>query len=229
MAEALRLPRMSDTMEEGVIAELFIQVGDSVNTGDVIAEVETDKATMEWEAFQEGKVLYIAVQSGDSVPVNALVAIIGKEGEDYQSLLQESSAEEKEEEAVVETSKEDPTDNTVEFEMSSSSTDERLKASPLAKKIAEEKGINLKDVKGSGDEGRIVKKDIEDFVPSASREVKVEEKAAVTEVSAPAVSLPVYVGEESYTEEKVSQMRKTIARRLSESKFQAPHFYLTIE
>ncbi|MEZ4977683.1 MAG: dihydrolipoamide acetyltransferase family protein [Chitinophagales bacterium] len=229
MAEALRLPRMSDTMEEGVIAELLIKVGDTVSTGDVIAEVETDKATMEWESFQEGKVLYIAVQSGDSVPVNALVAIIGKEGEDYQSLLQESSAEEKEEEAVVETSKEDPTDNTVEFEMSSSSTDERLKASPLAKKIAEEKGINLKDVKGSGDEGRIVKKDIEDFVPSASREVKVEEKAAVTEVSAPAVSLPVYVGEESYTEEKVSQMRKTIARRLSESKFQAPHFYLTME
>lgn len=242
MAEALRLPRMSDTMEEGVIAELLIKVGDTVNTGDVIAEVETDKATMEWESFQEGKVLYVAVATGDTVPINGLVAIIGKDGDDFQSLLHEPAEEE---EPSVETSKEDDTDNTVEFDMEeqmtastnekapSTSNDSRLKASPLAKKIAEEKGINIQNVTGSGDEGRIVKKDVESFVQSDSanssapaQQNQIEEKPVATTVP---VQLPTIVAEESYTEERVSQMRKTIARRLSESKFQAPHFYLTME
>jgi pyruvate dehydrogenase E2 component (dihydrolipoamide acetyltransferase) len=241
MAEALRLPRMSDTMEEGVIAELLIKVGDTINTGDVIAEVETDKATMEWESFQEGKVLHVAVATGDTVPINGLVAIIGKEGDDIQSLL---NASEEEEEPSVETSKEDPTDNTVEFVMDKEKTSEsvaeithetngRLKASPLAKKIAEEKGINIQNVTGSGEEGRIVKKDVEYFVQAEhvisaapAQQKQSEEKSGV---SAAPVQLPTIVAEESYTEERVSQMRKTIARRLSESKFQAPHFYLTIE
>ncbi len=241
MAEALRLPRMSDTMEEGVIAELLIKVGDTINTGDVIAEVETDKATMEWESFQEGKVLHVAVATGDTVPINGLVAIIGKEGDDIQSLL---NASEEEEEPSVETSKEDPTDNTVEFVMDKEKTSEsvaeithetngRLKASPLAKKIAEEQGINIQNVTGSGEEGRIVKKDVEYFVQAEhvisaapAQQKQSEEKSGV---SAAPVQLPTIVAEESYTEERVSQMRKTIARRLSESKFQAPHFYLTIE
>ena len=230
MAEALRLPRMSDTMEEGVIAELLIKVGDTINTGDVIAEVETDKATMEWESFQEGKVLHVAVASGDTVPINGLVAIIGKEGDDYQSLLNAPAAEE--EEPAVETSKEDDTDNTVEFNMEEnkdlSSNEGRVKASPLAKKIAEENGIDIQKVTGSGDEGRIVKKDVEAYAQSgtpSSQKVSEDQVASAS----PAIQLPTIVAEESYTEERVSQMRKTIARRLSESKFQAPHFYLTIE
>ena len=242
MAEALRLPRMSDTMEEGVIAELLIKVGDTISTGDVIAEVETDKATMEWESFQEGKVLHVAVATGDTVPINGLVAIIGKDGDDFESLL---NAPAEEEGPSVETSKEDDTDNTVEFDLDEaestssneevpvSTNDSRIKASPLAKKIAEEKGINIQNVTGSGEEGRIVKKDVESFVQSDSASAlvpalqkQIEEKPAA---AAAPIQLPTVFAEESYTEERVSQMRKTIARRLSESKFQAPHFYLTIE
>lgn len=233
MAEALRLPRMSDTMEEGVIAEILIKVGDSVSTGDVIAEVETDKATMEWESFQEGKVLHVAVQSGDTVPINGIVAILGEEGEDFEHLLNEET----EEEAAIETSKEDDIDNTVEFEFGTTHgasentvpSDSRVKASPLAKKIAEENGIDLQQLSGSGDDGRIVKKDIE---AALNRQVQpagqVVSPSAPEQVSVP-VELPQVVAEESFREERVSQMRKTIARRLSESKFQAPHFYLTME
>lgn len=233
MAEALRLPRMSDTMEEGVIAEILIKVGDDVSTGDVIAEVETDKATMEWESFQEGKVLHVAVQSGDTVPINGVVAILGEEGEDFEHLLSEDN----EEEAAVETSKEDDTDNTVEFEFSTSSeeteiaqaNDERVKASPLAKKIAEENGIDLQKLSGSGDDGRIVKKDIEAALNNQGQQASLAETPGAPAVSAAPVELPKVVAEESFREERVSQMRKTIARRLSESKFQAPHFYLTME
>lgn len=217
-------------MEEGVIAEILIKVGDDVSTGDVIAEVETDKATMEWESFQEGKVLHVAVQSGDTVPINGVVAILGEEGEDFEHLL----SEETEEEVAVETSKEDDTDNTVEFDLDSSSeeteiaqaNDERVKASPLAKKIAEENGIDLQKLSGSGDDGRIVKKDIEAAMNNQGQQVS--QSVAPVESAAP-VELPKVVAEESFREERVSQMRKTIARRLSESKFQAPHFYLTME
>ena len=237
MAEALRLPRMSDTMEEGVIAEIMIKVGDTVNTGDVIAEVETDKATMEWESFQEGKVLHIAVKDGDTVPINGIVAILGKEGDDFNDLLKEDTSED--DEPAIETAKEDDTDNTVEFDVSetkettsSTHSDDRLKASPLAKKIAEDKGVDISNISGTGEEGRIVKKDVEAFInsgqsQSASAAPAVEAKE--DKVAAAPVALPQIVAEESYTEERVSQMRKTIARRLSESKFQAPHFYLTIE
>ncbi len=241
MAEALRLPRMSDTMEEGVIAELLIKEGDTLKTGDVIAEVETDKATMEWESFQEGKVLYIAVEDGETVPINGLIAIIGKEGEDFQDILNEdpakdtdtnndSSSHSDEAEPAFEASKEDDTDNTVEFEMENNSSD-RIKASPLAKKIAEEKGINIKDVKGSGDEGRIVKKDIESYTPQTSTTTTspAAQKPTEEKVQTAPVQLPTIVAEEGYTEEKTSQVRKVIAKRLSESMFTAPHFYLTID
>lgn len=237
MAEALRLPRMSDTMEEGVIAEIMIKVGDTVNTGDVIAEVETDKATMEWESFQEGKVLHVAVESGETVAINGVVAILGEEGEDFEHLLDESESKD----PAVETAKEDDTDNTVELSVNNESSnlddqdgnDDRLKASPLAKKMAKDKGINIQEVKGSGEDGRIVKRDIESFDGNtanngAASESSTQKTEQVSDSSAP-IQLPSIVAEESFTEERVSQMRKTIARRLSESKFEAPHFYLTIE
>lgn len=249
MAEILRLPKMSDTMEEGVFAEILVKVGDSISSGDVIAEVETDKATMEWEAFQEGTILHLEVQAGDTIPVNGIVAVLGNEGEDFQEALdaakkedaseenkskngkKESSENENEEESEssIETSKEDDNDNTVEFDVSESSKneDERIKASPLAKKIAEDKGIDISNLKGSGDEGRIVKKDVENY--ESSNEEKSSEKAAEEQSKQGPIELPKIVAEENYKEVKVSQMRKTIAKRLSESKFNAPHFYLTIE
>jgi pyruvate dehydrogenase E2 component (dihydrolipoamide acetyltransferase) len=251
MAEILRLPRMSDTMEEGVFADIFIKVGDTISSGQVIAEVETDKASMEWESFQEGTVLYLGVEKGDSVPVNALVAIIGEKGEDYESLLNsEANASNKtekpasqkedkekdtdeenddEEEKSFETAKETDDDNTIEFDIAGESGEnQRVKASPLAKKIAEDKGIDLSKVQGSGDDGRIVRKDIENYKPQtqATEQPKESPKA---EAKAPELKLPQIVAEESYEEVKVSQMRKIIAKRLSESKFQAPHFYLTME
>jgi pyruvate dehydrogenase E2 component (dihydrolipoamide acetyltransferase) len=241
MAEILRLPKMSDTMEEGVFAEILVKVGDTISSGDVIAEVETDKATMEWEAFQEGTVLHLEVESGDTIPVNGIVAVLGAEGEDFQEALdaakkEDASEENKtknennhsENESSIETSKEDDEDNTVEFEVSENNNndDERIKASPLAKKIAEEKGIDISNLKGSGDEGRIVKKDVENYNPS--KEDK-ETKKDISEQSQPPIELPKIVAEENYKEVKVSQMRKTTAKRLSESKFNAPHFYLTVE
>jgi len=246
MAELLRLPRMSDTMEEGVFAEILIKVGSKISTGDVIAEVETDKASMEWESFQEGTVLYLAVEKGDSVPVNGIVAVLGEEGEDYQALLDSASNEasnsetqneeikttsEPETEKAYETVKDSDEDNTIEFDIENEAGEEqRIKASPLAKKIAEEKGINLSNVNGSGDDGRIVRKDVENFEPKAeiATTITASKETPKAAQSAP-IQLPTIVAEESYKEEKVSQMRKIIAKRLSESKFQAPHFYLTIE
>lgn len=241
MAEVLRLPRMSDTMEEGVFAEIFIKPGSKISTGDVIAEVETDKATMEWESFQEGTVLYVAIEKGDSVPVNGIVAILGEEGEDYQHLLNEASQKVAEEapaaatepaanepEKAYETAKESDDENTIEFDIQSESgEDKRVKASPLAKKIAEDLGIDLSKIQGSGDDGRIVRKDVENYQPAAAP-AKAEEAKAPVAAPQP-IQLPAIVAEESYKEVKVSQMRKIIAKRLSESKFQAPHFYLTID
>jgi len=231
MAEALRLPRMSDTMEEGVIAELLIKVGDTLNTGDVIAEVETDKATMEWESFQEGKVLYVAVENGETVPINGLIAIIGKEGEDFQDILNESPEKETSNEASEESnSSNNDVSTEVIVENNTTNDNDRIKASPLAKKIAEEKGIDIKNIKGSGDDGRIVKKDVESYIPqdntttpSPSAQKQIEQKPATP------IELPTIVAEEGFTEEKTSQVRKVIAKRLSDSKFTAPHFYLTID
>ena len=247
MAEVLRLPRMSDTMEEGVFASVNIKVGDKIDTGDVVAEVETDKATMEMESFQEGTVLHVAVADGDAVPVNAMVAILGEEGEDFQALLddeaknaggstekKEDTEEDEDDSPAVETAKEDDSDNVVELSVSkeeaqvAASNNGRVKASPLAKKIAADKGIDIAQVSGSGDEGRIVKKDVEAFTPAQAQS---QAPAQAQTASAPAapINLPTIVAEESYDEIRVSQMRKIIAKRLSESKFQAPHFYLTIE
>lgn len=239
MAEVIRMPRLSDTMEEGVIVDWFKKKGDKVSAGDVLAEVETDKATMELESYQEGTLLHIGVEKGDTVPVDGILAILGKEGEDIEELLKEEESklkkleggdedaqeEEKAEEKEAEETKEAPKEKSAPAAKDSSSSSAssttdggRLKASPLAKKMAEEKGIDLNDVQGSGDDGRIIKRDIENYKPS--------EKAASADAP---VQLPQVVSEEGHEDVKVSQMRKTIAKRLAESKFQAPHFYLTME
>jgi len=222
MAEALRLPRMSDTMEEGVIAEVNIKVGDVIDTGDVVAEVETDKATMEMESFQEGTVLYVAVKKGDSVPVNAIMAILGDKGEDFQAILDaEVSVNTKEE--IIEAEEEIAVEEEVIVSQAkpTASANERIKASPLAKKIASDNNIDLSTIRGTGEDGRIVKKDVEIVISNST--------IASTDTSSVPINLPKIVAEESFTEVKVSQMRKVIAKRLGESKFQAPHFYLTIE
>jgi len=221
MAEIIRMPRMSDTMEEGNIVEWLKQVGDEVEPGDILAEVETDKATMELESYHEGILLHIGVAEG-AVPVNAVIAVIGEEGEDFESQLKEaeSSTGDKDNEAEGSSEEKADTPETQEESVSNTSSsvsEQRIKASPLAKKMAEESNIDLSKVKGSGDNGRIVKKDIEEYQASGA-------STPTPQVSAPAAAS---VGEAE--EVAVSQMRKTIAKRLSQSKFTAPHFYLTRE
>jgi pyruvate dehydrogenase E2 component (dihydrolipoamide acetyltransferase) len=247
MAQKIEMPKLSDTMEEGVIAKWNVKEGDSVSSGDVIAEVETDKATMEVEVFDDGVILKILAKEGEAIPLGGVMAIVGEKGEDISDLLdgaddstddgvddseKESKSEPKKESKKE--SKEDEESEDDEFDpilddvkgsngkskekkaekSESKSDDGRIKVSPLAKKMAEEKGIDLESVKGSGPDGRIVKKDIEGHKPA--------EKAAK---SAPVVS---FDSEES-EDVKISQMRKAIARRLSESKFTNPHFYETID
>ena len=223
MAQVLKLPRMSDTMEEGVIANMKIKVGDVIKPGDVIAEVETDKATMEWESFVGGKVLHVTAKSGDTIPVEGMVAIIGKEGEDFQALLTGAAAKptvsvdkivEKIDATSAVATLASNSENVASSVVSNGNADMRVKASPLAKSIAKENGIDINTLHGSGEEGRIVRKDIEAALQNKSN------------VKTTSVSIP---GQESYTEIAVSQMRKTIAKRLAESKFGAPHFYLTME
>jgi pyruvate dehydrogenase E2 component (dihydrolipoamide acetyltransferase) len=216
MAEIVKMPKLSDTMEEGVVSKWHKKVGDKVKSGDLLAEIETDKATMDFESFQDGVLLYIGVEEGKGAPVDSILAILGKEGEEYKSLINAAPASAA---PVVESAPEVSVVASIEapaaVAISVTSNDSRTKASPLAKKIASEKGIDINQVSGSGDGGRIVKRDIENFSPAASQ-------SKSTVAYAP-------VGQESFTEENVSQMRKVIARRLAESKFSAPHFYLTIE
>jgi pyruvate dehydrogenase E2 component (dihydrolipoamide acetyltransferase) len=211
------MPKMSDTMTEGVIVSWLKQVGDDIKPGDILAEVETDKATMELENYVKGTLLHIGIPAGGSVPVDALIAIVGQKGEDISALLNgataPAAAPAKAEETKVETAA--PTAPTP-APVANTSNDSRVKASPLAKKIADEKGIDLNSVNGSGDGGRIVKRDVETFTPAAKT------------AGAPSITLPTVVGQESYEEVPVSQMRKVIARRLGESKHTAPHFYLTM-
>ena len=240
MAEIIRMPKMSDTMEEGVIATWLKKVGDDVKSGDILAEVETDKATMELESYDDGTLLHIGVKDGDSVPVDGVIAIIGEKDENVKSILEELNDNPSvDKEDIISNDIEEETDINKEntetpvakvaieedevLEDSSNNTDlsdSRVKASPLAKKLADEKGISLLNIKGSGDGGRIVKQDIEnysDIKPLESESKKQE------------ITLPTIYSEESYEEIPVSQMRKTISKRLAESKFSAPHFYLTME
>ena len=228
MAEVVRLPKMSDTMTEGVIVKWNYKVGDSVKSGDILAEVETDKATMDMEVYAKGTILHLALNEGDTTPVDSIIAIVGAPGEDFKSLLgsapvasasapvatPETSAPAATVAPVVEAPA--ATAATVAQPTAIHADGDRLKASPLAKKLAAEKGININDINGSGENGRIVKKDIETFTP------------ATTTTAAP-VATTVAAGTESFHEVNVSQMRKTIAARLGESKFSAPHFYLTLE
>lgn len=228
--EIITMPRLSDTMTEGTVASWLKKVGDKISEGDILAEIETDKATMEFESFYSGNLLHIGIQEGESAPVDSVLAIIGPEGTDVSAVLAGGTSsksvqthandknEKKEETNKVESSNE-------ESNKESSSTD-RIFASPLARKIAEDKGINLSEVKGSGENGRIVKQDVENYTPQSKSTTSQAPSATVSEVKA---SSAVTKGEVHAEEVKNSQMRKTIARRLSESKFTAPHYYLTIE
>ena len=229
--EIVTMPRLSDTMEEGTVASWLKNVGDKVEEGDILAEIETDKATMEFESFYSGTLLHIGIQEGEGAPVDSLLAIIGPEGTDVDAVLNAQSSGGSSKKSAAK--KEAPKDDAANAEESSKKEEtapatqdgQRIFASPLAKKIADEKGINLADVKGTGDNGRIVKKDIENFKPS-SQAAPTAEKTEAAPAVAP-VALPV--GEESVEEVKNSTMRKVIAKRLGESKFSAPHYYLTIE
>ncbi len=218
MAEVINMPKMSDTMTEGVIVSWLKQVGDDVKPGDILAEVETDKATMELENFVKGTLLHIGIPAGGSVPVDALIAIVGKNGEDISALINSANAPKQESDSKTALSE---VSITSEDQQLAESDDKRVKASPLAKSMAKEKGINLAQISGSGDFGRIVKKDIENFTPAANG-------AASSKKSVKEMSLPQIFATESFTEVPLSQMRKAIARRLSESKNTAPHFYLTL-
>ena len=232
------MPKMSDTMEEGVIAGWLKKVGDEVKSGDILAEVETDKATMELESYDDGFLLHVGVKDGESVPVDGVIAIIGEKGENIDDILKEVSNEQNNNEAVdAKEEKEeivdedDPVEENLELKeeevkntddkiedinIDFSNESDRIKASPLAKKLASEKGVDISMVKGSGDGGRIIKEDIENFKHSENIPTK-------------EVKLPEIYSKESYEEIPVSQMRKTISKRLAESKFSAPHFYLTME
>lgn len=228
MAEVVRMPKLSDTMTEGVVAEWHKKIGDQVESGEVLAEIETDKATMEFESFQDGVLLHIGIEKGTTAAVDSILAILGEEGEDISSILEaeksggntpkespkaEAPAAQKENKPAAPVAESKPSPAPVaEHKPILSNENGRVKASPLAKALAKEKGIDINAVHGSGDGGRVVKRDVDEFTPMASN--------PYTSAS---------VGVESFTEEPVSQMRKVIASRLAESKFTAPHFYLTLD
>ena len=227
-ATVIRMPALSDTMTEGIINKWNFKVGDKVKSDDSLADVETDKATMEVVGYENGTLLYIGPKEGEAAPVNGIIAIVGKEGTDITPLLQDDGAAP----VAVESSSEAPVNTaTATAAPEVIADDSRVKASPLARKIAKDKGINLNDVKGSAEGGRIIKKDVEEFKVAVAASSSTAEKpatasATTTPANAPVV-IPPYVGEEKYTDKPVSQMRKTITRRLSES-FVIPHFYLTV-
>ncbi|TKC00924.1 pyruvate dehydrogenase complex dihydrolipoamide acetyltransferase [Pedobacter cryophilus] len=230
-AMVIRMPALSDTMTEGVINKWNFKVGDKIKSDDSLADVETDKATMEVVGYEEGTLLYLSVNEGEAVPVNGIIAIVGKEGTDITPLLNADkgapAAAAKAEEKAVSVASSDAVATPVKETAGSTADDSRVKASPLARKLAEDKGINLNDVKGSAEGGRIIKKDIEDFKPAA-KEASAPAAAAAPVEKAAAPAIPQFTGEEKYTEKPVSQMRKVIAKRLAESLFTAPHFYLTM-
>jgi pyruvate dehydrogenase E2 component (dihydrolipoamide acetyltransferase) len=224
-AEIVLMPKMSDTMVEGVIAAWHKKIGDTVKSNELLAEIETDKATMEYESYNAGTLLYIGVGAGKAIPVNGVLAIIGEKGADWQTLLKAHEAKGSEPAASAapkaETAQASATKP--EAEVSSNASNGRIKASPLAKSLAKEKGLDISKIAGSGEQGRITKTDVENYKPSATPAA-----ASTGKASAPVV-LPQVVGTESFEETTVSQMRKTIAKRLAESKFSAPHFYITME
>ena len=238
MAEVVYMPKLSDTMTEGVVAAWTKKVGDTVKAGEVLAEIETDKATMEFESFFDGVLLHIGVETGKAAPVNSVLAIIGQAGEDISAALANAAAGAPGAatstpeaspspapvvEAPAPVSAATPTPAPVAATPApvaaapvvANNTTDRVFASPLAKKLASERGIDIQAVAGTGENGRIVKRDVDHYVP-------------YTPANKPA-AMPSHTGQVSYTDEPISQMRKTIARRLAESKFTAPHFYLTLD
>ena len=231
MDEVVLMPRLSDTMEEGVIAGWHKNVGDTVKKGDVLADIETDKATMELESYKNGTLLHIGAQKGEKIPVNGLLCIIGEKGKvDIDAILAAiKGGSGNEAPATQPAEKTQATDNKqsepAQPEPEKQGDDGRVKASPLAKKLAAEKGIDLKAVNGSGDGGRIVKADIDNFKPGTGTKEGSKQQDAK-----PVVEIPAFTaGEEGHTDIPNSQIRNVIARRLAESKFSAPHFYLTME
>ena len=245
MAEVINMPRLSDTMEEGTLAKWFKKVGDSVKEGEILAEIETDKATMEFESFHDGVLLHIGIDEGSTAPVDSIIAVIGSKGEDISSIIKGSNiAYEKPEPEVKEEPelqvkeepelevkeepelevKEDPKlevkekpkpeiNEEVKSALVSNESAERILISPLARKLANEKRIDIKSIKGSGDNGRIIKRDIDSYKSSDYSQF-IHPRPSVTE---------------SFNESQNSTMRKAIAKRLSDSKFSAPHYYLNIE
>ncbi|GHB80715.1 dihydrolipoamide acetyltransferase component of pyruvate dehydrogenase complex [Persicitalea jodogahamensis] len=230
-ATLVRMPKMSDTMEEGVLVSWQKKVGDKIASGDILAEVETDKATMDLEAYEEGTLLFAGIKEGDAVPVNAIIAVIGEEGANFQALIDreergsEESENEEDEQVEAPSATADAKGAASESSVAATDSGDRIKASPLARRLAEEKGIDLHEVSGSGDNGRIIKRDVDEFKPAA-KPAQAAEPAKIGKVE-PAVASSEPVG--NYEDIPVSQMRKTISRRLSESMFTAPHFYLTME
>jgi pyruvate dehydrogenase E2 component (dihydrolipoamide acetyltransferase) len=224
--KVVTMPRLSDTMTTGTVATWLKKVGDTIKEGDILAEIETDKATMEFESFNSGTLLYIGVEEGGTAPVDTILAILGPAGTDVSGIAASFTVGGTVEAPKVEDLKQDtnPTPNT---QHPITNTNDRIFASPLAKKIASDKGVNLSQVKGSGENGRITKSDVENFTPSAVSTPVQAVTDATNTVSAVKPFVPA--GEMFQEEIKNSQMRKTIARRLSESKFTAPHYYLTIE
>jgi pyruvate dehydrogenase E2 component (dihydrolipoamide acetyltransferase) len=240
-ASVITMPRMSDTMTEGIISKWTKKVGDSVKSGDVLAEVQTDKATMELEAFDAGILLYVAVSEGSSVAVDGIIAVVGEKDADYQTLVKNFRMHHIQEVSIA--APDMPGKEAVKLPSSavnasgapkavipskqvsaSGDSNGSLKASPLAKKIAGDLGYDLAVIRGSGENGRIIKRDIDAYV-----NLPESEKTSAKKRLSPAKDLPVISGKESYEDVAVSPMRKTIARRLSESKNSAPHFYLTME
>ncbi|MDA8931772.1 2-oxo acid dehydrogenase subunit E2 [Flavobacteriaceae bacterium] len=216
----VNMPRLSDTMEEGTVATWLKKVGDVIEEGDILAEIETDKATMEFESFNAGTLLHIGIGEGEAAPVDSLLAIIGPKGADISGALNPVATPVAAKTVATPTPKAPVADATA---VNASVQTGRIFASPLAKKLAKEKGISLSEVTGTGEQGRIVKIDIERFTPAAAQAI------ATTSATASAQAPVMSAGEEHYTEVKNSQMRKVIAKRLGESKFSAPHYYLTVE
>ena len=222
MAEVVKMPKLSDTITEGVVAEWHKKVGDQVETGDLLAEIETDKATMEFESFQDGVLLHIGVQKGGAAPVDSILAILGEKGEDVSALLEAEKNKPAVEEVVemaspvvkqqaekVDVNKTIPVApvQSSNYPSANSVSNGKIKVSPLAKKLANDRNINLNLLSGTGEDGRIIKRDVDNYQGNTSS---------------------TFVGAESYVDEPISQMRKVIAQRLGESKFSAPHFYLSI-
>src|SRR5688572_7710291 len=235
MDEAVLMPRLSDTMESGVIAAWHKKVGDAVKKGEVLAEIETDKATMELESYKNGTLLYIGAEKGETINVNELLCIIGeKDKVDVDAIVAAvkgggaaPASKEQKDSKEPEAEKAPATSGAAQSAGEATTENGRMKASPLAKKLAKEKGVDLKLVHGSGDGGRIIKADVDNFKTADQPAAKAAEKTDKPQAPAP-VFAPVK-GEEGYTDIPNSQIRSVIAKRLAESKFSAPHFYLTME